>query len=38
MFKFFKNSDKGQWLGFAVFLFGCAVVAIHALLSDDDEE
>jgi hypothetical protein len=29
--------DKGQWWGAAVFLFGCLVVAIHALLSDDED-
>jgi hypothetical protein len=30
--------DKGQWWGAAVFLFGCLVVAIHSILSDEDSD
>lgn len=30
------SKDQGSWWGAAVFLFGCAVMAIHALLSDDE--
>ncbi len=31
-----RNKDKGGWWGLAVFLVGCTIMAIHALLDDED--
>lgn len=33
-----KNKSGNSWVGFAVFAVGCLIMAIHAALSDDNQD